>query len=102
MLAQTLASIHTASMVEETSQNNVNSAENQGKIKSSNSVKHTPQSSGGQAQARNLSPDTRSEIDRQVALERWGVNIPRANYTGEMRIGNTFNFRWFGFYVFFK
>lgn len=47
------------------------------------------QSAGGQARAEKLSPSERSRIARKAAAERWGTNIPRADYTGEIKIGNT-------------
>lgn len=45
-------------------------------------------SAGGLARAEKLSPQERSEIARKAASERWGVDIPKANYTGEIKIGD--------------
>lgn len=47
------------------------------------------QSAGGQARADKLSPEERSLIAKKAAAERWGTNIPRALYTGEIMIGQT-------------
>ncbi|HEY3857344.1 MAG TPA: P63C domain-containing protein [Verrucomicrobiae bacterium] len=47
----------------------------------------TPQSKGGEARAKALTPQERSDSARVAALARHGKNIPKATHTGDMDIG---------------
>lgn len=50
-------------------------------------AKETPQSKGGAARAKALSPTKRSEIARKAAASRWSKDFPVADYTGDIDIG---------------
>lgn len=43
---------------------------------------------GGFARAEVLSPEQRKEIAKNAALARWGDDVPRAEWTGQLTIGN--------------
>lgn len=45
-------------------------------------------SKGGRARAQRLSSEERSEIARRGAIARWGNTVPRAPFTGELKIGD--------------
>lgn len=68
-------------MNDETSESNevgsaVEVVKNEGKVK------------GGMARAASLSPEERKEIARKAAVARWERPIPKAEYTGTVRIAN--------------
>lgn len=48
----------------------------------------TPQSKGGEARAKALSKERRSEIARAAAFARHKGDVPQAAYTGELKIGD--------------
>lgn len=54
----------------------------------SNGTKVPNPSTGGNARAKALSAEERSEIARQGAQKRWGTTIERATHTGEIKIGD--------------
>src|SRR5947209_15079074 len=51
----------------------------------------TPQSMGGRARARKLTPAERQEIASAAAKARWEntANLPKATHTGTLKIGDT-------------
>jgi hypothetical protein len=51
-------------------------------------IKDEKKAKGGHARARGLSPDRRSEIAKKAALSRWSGNVPKAEYTGTVRIAD--------------
>lgn len=51
--------------------------------------KATPQTAGGLARAKKLSPEERAEIARKAARSRWLGDVQRATHTGELVIGET-------------
>jgi len=46
-------------------------------------------SKGGEARAKKLSPEERSDIARKAAEKRWGTSLPEAIYDGELEIGRS-------------
>lgn len=50
-------------------------------------AKKAPQSAGGVARAKKLSPEERAEIARKAARSRWTGALPKATHTGELKIG---------------
>lgn len=49
---------------------------------------NSPQAKGGEARARVLSPDARSEIARKAATARWAAHLPDATHEGELKIAD--------------
>lgn len=45
-------------------------------------------SKGGLARARSLTPEELSEAGRKAVAKRWGANLPKASYSGTLRIGD--------------
>jgi len=45
-------------------------------------------SKGGKARSEHLTPEERQTIARQAALARWGEQIPRASYNGQLKIAD--------------
>ena len=50
--------------------------------------KNATKSAGGKARAAALTPEQRSEIAKNAAKERWGTDLPKADYVGELTIGD--------------
>lgn len=48
----------------------------------------TGKARGGLARAEALTPEQRKEIAQKAALARWGDNLPRAEWTGQLTIGD--------------